>query len=98
MDVYKNSRMITAYFDESPAHEDEECLVRIGENSIEVSYDDEDGNAIYRGNNDGSGHFELTFPERAGQATLHIFKNGKFLEGYWVEAGYKGFWRIELRK
>jgi len=70
--------MTTAFFDETPAYEDEECLVRINDNLIEVSYDDEEGNAIYRGKNTGTGHFELSCPERDGRATLHMFKEGIF--------------------
>jgi hypothetical protein len=97
MGIWENSLMITAFFDETPAIEDDDCVARIDEKSIEISYDDEDGNVIYRGKNDGSGHFELNCPERNGHASLHMFKNGKFVDGYWVEGGYKGFWRIELR-
>ena len=89
--------MTTAFFDDTVAYEDEECVVRIDEKSIKVSYDDYEGNAIYRGKNDGSGHFELNCPEKDGHATLHMFKNGKFLEGYWVQSGGRGFWRIQLR-
>jgi hypothetical protein len=98
MSVYKNSPMTTAFFDETPAFEDEECVVRIEEDVIEVGYDDEEGNVIYKGKNDSCGHFELICPERSGRATLHMFKDGKILDGYWIEGGYKGFWSIELRK
>ena len=98
MPVWKNSLMTTVYFDDTPADEAEECVVRIEGDVIEISYDDEEGNVIYRGKNDSSGHFELTCFERSGRATLHMFKDGKFLDGYWIEGGYKGFWRIELRK
>jgi len=98
MPVWKNSLMTTAFLDETSAFEAEECVVRIEGDVIEISYDDEGGNVIYRGQNDSSGHFELICPERSGRATLHMFKDGKFLDGYWIEGGYKGFWRIELRK
>jgi hypothetical protein len=89
--------MTTVFFDDTPAYENIRCIVRIEENIIEVSYDNDDVNVIYKGKNDGCGHFELTCPEKDGHATLHMFKNGYFLDGYWVEGGYKGFWRIELR-
>jgi hypothetical protein len=95
--VWKKSLMTTAFFDDTEAYEDEECVVRIDEKSIEVSYDNKEENVIYRGKNDESGHFELICPERNGRASLHMFENGKFLEGYWVESGEKGFWRIQLR-
>jgi hypothetical protein len=87
MRVWKHSLMITAFYDETEAYEDEKCVVRIDVKSIEVSYDDDKGNVIYRGKNDGSGHFELTCPEREGHATLHMFENGKFLDGHWVQSG-----------
>lgn len=98
MPVWINSRMTAAFFDETPASEDEECIVRIEGDTIEISYDDEEGNVIYKGKNDGCGHFVLKCPERSGDATLHMFKDTKFLDEYWIEGGNKGFWRIELRK
>lgn len=70
--------------------------VRIDEREIVVSYEDDDGIVVYRGPNDGSGHFSLEAPERNGRASLHCFKNGNFLEGYWAEGGARGMWRIEL--
>lgn len=73
--------------------------VRIDESEIVVSYEDEDGIVIYRGNNDGSGHFALNAPERDGKASLHRFPpDGNILEGSWVEDGARGMWRIELRE
>ncbi len=39
--------MTTAFFDGTPAYENEKYSVGIEENIIAVSYDDPDGNAIY---------------------------------------------------
>lgn len=87
------------YYDHTPADVSEGCEVKIDEHEIVVTYTDADGSVHYRGKNDGSGHFELRSydPKRPGHATLHRFKDGLILEGYWEEDGYKGFWRIYLR-
>ncbi|MBU2807576.1 hypothetical protein HF285_04675 [Acidithiobacillus ferrooxidans F221] len=92
--------MADTYFDDGspPALRQRDAgEVRIDEREIVVSYEDDDGVVIYRGNNDGSGHFSLEAPERNGRASLHRFiPNGNFLEGYWIEGGNRGMWRIEL--
>jgi hypothetical protein len=73
------------------------CEVRIDENSIVVSYKGDDGLPIvYKRKNHGDGHFELMAPQIDSKATLHMFNNGKILEGFWLEGGYKGMWRIQL--
>jgi hypothetical protein len=48
MPVWTKSLMTTAFFDDTEAYEDEECIIRIDEKFIEVSYDDEEENVIYR--------------------------------------------------
>lgn len=88
--------MDTVYYDESTADEGKECEIRIDKNEIVVSYEDEGVFVIYKGKDEGNGHFVLQCPERQGMATLHQIPKGKFLEGFWIEEGYKGFWRITL--
>lgn len=72
------------------------CEVRIDAGSIAVSYDDEDGPVVYEGTEEGAGHFRLTAPRVAGRATLHRFYADDMLEGFWVESGHEGMWRIQL--
>jgi hypothetical protein len=48
MPIWKNSLMTTAFFDETPAFEAEECVVRIEGDVIEISYDDEEGNVFIK--------------------------------------------------
>ncbi len=97
MTVWNNCTIDTLYYGEqaadtkAPGYE-----VRIDENDIVVAYDDDEGWVEYRGKNNGNGHFQLTCPERKGEATLHQFPNGEILEGYWIEGGYRGMWRITL--
>jgi hypothetical protein len=76
-----------------------EVDVRIDVNEIVVTYAEEDRstNVVWRGKNNGDGHFELKCPEQNGHATLHRFPEGKFLEGFWKEGEYVGFWRIWLK-
>ncbi|MHB1643403.1 MAG: hypothetical protein ACYCS8_12220 [Acidithiobacillus sp.] len=99
MPIWRNVIVDTYYADGSAPElgERDTVEVRIDEREIVVSYEDDDGVVIYRGNNDGSGHFSLEAPERNGRASLHRFiPNGNFLEGYWIEGGSTGMWRIEL--
>ena len=103
MPVWPHSEMTTAYFDASEAVEGDRCEVRIDESEIVVSYQEDDErngftHVLYQGKNIGDGHYKLTCPERNGEATLHRFPDGKILEGYWKEDGYRGFWRIYLKK
>lgn len=94
--VTKTALMDTVFYDDTPANEREECEIRINGNEIVVSYEDDDGVVIYKGKDKGHGHFVLECPERQARVTLHRILNGKFLEGYWIEKDYRGFWRITL--
>ena len=90
MGMWEKSVMTTAYLDSTETDINEDCEVRIDEKTIVVSYHD-DGPVIYKGGNDGTGHFELRCVERGGHASLHMFKNGRILEGYWIEGHEEGF-------
>ena len=94
--MLKVARIDTVYYDESPADEGEECEIRIDKNEIVISYEEDDGVVVYKGQDEGNGHFVLECPERQGRATLHQIPKSKYLEGFWIEGGYKGFWRITL--
>ena len=73
-----------------------ECQVKIDNDSIVVSYESDDGWVNYSGKNDKSGHFELHADRYDGHASLHMFPGSTVLEGYWVEQGTRGMWRIVL--
>ena len=92
----KNALIDTIYYDESPADERDDCEIRINNGEIVVSYEDEDGVVIYKGKDKGNDHYVLRCPERNGKASLHRFPNNKILEGFWLEDGYRGFWRITI--
>lgn len=93
MNLYSNSKMDSVF---SYSDERLDCEVKIGENDIVVSYKDDRGVVIYKGKEIGQGHYELKCPERNGEGSLHIFPEGKILDGYWIEEGDEGFWRIFL--
>jgi len=88
--------MDSVYYDDMPAYEGENCEVKIDGDEIVVSYKDEQGRVLYKGREKGQGHYILECPERRGKASLHRFPEEKFLDGYWVEEGTRGFWRIYL--
>lgn len=98
MEMWSKCDVEVVYYDRTPADVWRGGQVRIEEREIVVTYTDADGPVDYRGKNDGSGHFELRSynPNRPGRGTLHRFKDGLILEGYWEEDG-AGFWRIHLR-
>jgi hypothetical protein len=98
MAKWKNSLMTTAFLDERVAIRDF-CEVIIDENRIVVDYTEEDGTpTIYEGPNSKTGHFRLRCKsDKNAEATLHLVEGEDILEGYWVESGYEGFWRIGLK-
>jgi len=96
--VYQQSKMDTVYYDGDVAAEGDACEVKIGNGEIVVSYEEGGGFAVYKGEEVSEGHFILEYPENKGKASLHRFANSNTLEGFWVEGGAKGFWRIYLEK
>ena len=90
------AKMDTAYYDETTADEEEDCEIIINMDKIVVSYRYDNEVVVYKGKDEGHGHFVLECPDRKGKATLHQIPESKFLEGFWIEEGYKGFWRITL--
>ncbi len=88
------AKMDTVYFDDSVAEEGFPCEVRLGDGEIVVSYEGDDGFINYTGKEIGEGHFQLSCASNGGSASLHCFKGSKILEGFWIEDGVKGFWRI----
>jgi hypothetical protein len=94
MQTWQHCRADFLYYDDI-AETGIECQVRTNRDEIVVSYND-DGPVVYKGIKKGKGHFELKAPKINGRASLHMFENSKFLEGFWDEDGYKGMWRIWL--
>ena len=92
--IWNNSKMQVLYYDKTVADENWPCVVRISDTEIVVEYRDE-GTVIYRGENDGSGHYTLRCSD-GSEATLHSFAGSELLEGSWREDGMRGMWRIAL--
>ena len=85
------------FYDDSSAYENHPCTVKLNGPDITIEYVGDDGELVaYKGQELGDGHYELDSTEVNGKATLHRFKNGKFLEGSWIESGARGMWRIRL--
>ena len=96
MSHYKNATSCT-YFLGKEAAESSACEVRITEKEkIVVSYETDDGYTVYKGQEQGKGHYLLESDEPSGRGSLHRFDGSQILEGYWEEEGSKGMWRIEL--
>ena len=90
--------MDVLFYDETPAYEGVECEIRLGDGEIVVTYWEEDGVVLYRGREDGEGHYILECPAKNGKASLHSFPDSRYLEGWWIEEGYRGAWRVTLLK
>jgi len=97
MAIWEKSIMEIAFQDRAYPHEFLGCRVAIDDQSIIVSYERQGRAVVYQGDTYGSGNFILTCPERGGKASLHIVRDGEILEGYWVETGEKGYWKISLK-
>ncbi|MBB4230067.1 hypothetical protein [Rhizobium mongolense] len=96
MALYENCDMTVFFSDEEPMAV-YRCDVRIGDGTIVVSYDSENGTVVYRGNEVAPGHFKLsTLDVVKGRATLHCFEQSTRLEGTWQEDGARGMWYIDL--
>ncbi len=67
------------------------CSVILHEGSIMISY----GDAIYKGERVGKGHYILSKQPGDGRATLHKIPYENVLEGSWEEYGQQGMWKIE---
>lgn len=97
MQIWKKCIGEFLYYDARAAVvNDSGYIVRLSDDVIEVSYDDDEGAVCYKGKNNGDGHFDLKSRERNGVASLHRFPNSQFMEGYWREGDYRGMWRIRL--
>lgn len=90
--------MEIAFQDQARPHEKMECRVSIDDQSIDVSFEHKGSPLVYQGENVGTGNFVLDCPERNGKASLHVVKDGEVLEGYWIESGEKGYWKIRLMR
>jgi hypothetical protein len=93
--LFNNSQYDSLFYHEA-AKTGHPCKVRIGGGHIELSYEDDGAVVKYVGFEVGQGHFELRAPEVQGTATLHMFENGKYMEGHWREGQYHGMWRVTL--
>jgi hypothetical protein len=91
--VWKHSVM-TSYC-EGEVYEDS-CEVRMAPGKIWVSYRTEEGPTLYEGEETAPGHYKLLSPAQNGRASLHRFPEDDILEGFWIEMGFQGMWRIQL--
>ena len=92
----RNSTLFTYYDFGNPASE-LPCEVCFEGEAIAVSFADEGTRVVYRGHTSGAGHWRLECVSGAkGRATLHRFEDEDVLEGWWLENGSEGMWRIRL--
>lgn len=97
MPLYKNSK--ADVYEADGVEHAWPCEVRIGEDgSIAISYKDEGHLVVYEGSEIESGHFTVKAVSVNGRGTLHKVPDEDVLEGWWLEDGYEGMWRIELEE
>jgi hypothetical protein len=95
MAIWKNCRMDSFYYDRA-AIAGHPCEVRIDGTEIVVSYKWDGEWVSYNGSEVGEGDFELTCDEKRGHAYLYRRRDSAHLDGYWMEDGERGMWRITL--
>lgn len=93
--LYPNSFMET--YSASHLRLDEPCSVRLEADSVRIEYRQDGEIFAYSGTSRGAGHYELRCEGHPQcRATLHCFEESTFLEGFWLEEGGQGMWRIRL--
>ena len=96
-DLLRQSATMKTVYDSDHCYDEWKCEITIINNEITVSYEeDDDVHILYKGSENGDGHYQLKCHQRNGNATLHRFPKSRILEGYWNEDGYTGMWRIQL--
>ncbi|MGU3495015.1 hypothetical protein ACLBXM_13310 [Xanthobacteraceae bacterium A53D] len=94
MTIYKNSSF--EVFQSDTTQYSWPCEVIIDGNVIKISYEDGGEYVIYTGLEVEPGHYRLTADSVGGKATLHRFGDDDVFDGYWIEGGYEGMWRLTL--
>lgn len=96
--VYKGCKL-SIYHPDRPADLDIDCIVVISQGSIELKYDQDDGQFwSWKGPEQGEGHYVVNANQEnlGARGTLHRLRDGFYLEGYWAEGGFRGMWRVTL--
>ena len=105
MDVFSGKLLeseMRTYYADHREFEDSNCLVRFsdGGQTLSVIYTDQNNaQAKYTGPDSGGGHYTVVCPEYDGRGTLHLScdLDGEItLEGWWLQEGSEGMWRIEV--
>lgn len=95
--VWNQSSMDVYSMDLNLAQEGLPCELRVSETEIILSYEGDSGLIRWEGTAAGDGHYSLSAVAGAkGKGSLHQFPDGKILEGFWIEDGAMGMWRIHL--
>ncbi len=88
---------MTVYLADAEASFIEECYLRHDSQTdvLQVIYTDHDGVEVaYQGSQIGQCHWRLRCLQNGGEASLHAFPGSSTYEGWWVEGGIEGMWRI----
>lgn len=95
VDIFKNSEIESFNADYKA-----KCDVKIDGSKILVTYQDSGRWLKYEGEEveNDPGHYKLTSRDTGGRATLHRFAEDNYLEGFWIEGGHQGMWRIFLNE
>ena len=94
MEFWKGT-MDTFYY-EKEADKGQSCEVRMTDDEIVLSYEEDSTKFQYQGKAVAPGHFQLESSPPLGKATLHRMPGENFLVGYWTEARRVGVWRVDL--
>ncbi len=87
-----------AYYPDKGMDSNLPCEVRINGDEIVVSYRDDFRKClvVWKGHDEGNGHYVLEAPTVKGRATLHMNSDHEILDGWYIEDRRQGMWRFTL--
>ena len=93
--TWPHSSMETFWASEAPSDRDASEVV-ITANGMTVSYVDRElGPVVIHGEEHGAGHWRMRAAHGAS-GSLHAFRDGMRLEGFFADRGWTGMWTITL--
>ena len=88
--LYRNCKAMWFFMDSEVGTQP--CEVRFDRKEIVVAFHgtSEYDATTWRGKEQGKGHYHLRADDGYGEAALHQFEGGGFLDGYWEEEDREG--------
>ena len=86
------------YYDDEPAVEGWLCEVRLDDQEMVISYEEDGERRMYIGRAAEPGHYVVENEAVGGKGTFHRFNRSLKLEGSWIEDNTRGMWILHLEE